>query len=76
MRAAVVVAAIAALLAAAHIETAEARSRQGASRWCAEYGSGHGGRNCGFSSLQQCRASISGDSSARCISVRTGRARR
>lgn len=75
MRAAVVLAA-AALLIGPNIGTAEAQSRHGASRWCAEYGSGHGGRNCGFSSLRQCRAAISGDSSARCVNTRTGRARR
>ena len=31
------------------------------SRWCAEYGRGHGGTNCGFSSYEQCRAAISGN---------------
>jgi hypothetical protein len=31
-------------------------------RWCAEYGGmdGDGGRNCGFVTLDQCRAAISG----------------
>ena len=28
--------------------------------WCAQYGS-LGGRNCGFSTLQQCQAAISGN---------------
>jgi hypothetical protein len=30
--------------------------------WCAQYGGGDssGGRNCGFSTLEQCRATISG----------------
>jgi hypothetical protein len=29
--------------------------------WCAQYGGDEdGGRNCGFSSLEQCRATISG----------------
>ncbi len=30
--------------------------------WCAQYsgGSSGGGRNCGFSNLEQCRATISG----------------
>ena len=28
--------------------------------WCAQYNSGFGGQNCGFSTLQQCRASVSG----------------
>ena len=32
-------------------------------RWCAEYGSGEGGggTNCYFMTLEQCRASISGN---------------
>jgi hypothetical protein len=30
--------------------------------WCAQYGeSGNGGRNCGFATLAQCRAAISGN---------------
>lgn len=31
-------------------------------RWCAQYGGmdGDGGRNCGFVTLEQCRAAISG----------------
>jgi hypothetical protein len=31
-------------------------------KWCAEYGGmeGGGGRNCGFVTLEQCRATISG----------------
>lgn len=37
-------------------------------RWCAEYGPGHGGRNCGFVTLQQCRATIAGDNRAMCVS--------
>ncbi|AXK79786.1 DUF3551 domain-containing protein [Pseudolabrys taiwanensis] len=29
--------------------------------WCAQYsGDGGGGRNCGFSTLQQCEATVSG----------------
>lgn len=29
--------------------------------WCAQYGmSGHGGRNCGFSTYRQCMATVSG----------------
>jgi hypothetical protein len=35
-------------------------------RWCAEYGSSHGGRNCGFVTLSQCRAAIMGDNRATC----------
>ncbi len=29
--------------------------------WCAIYGDSHGGINCGFTSLAQCRAAISGN---------------
>ena len=28
--------------------------------WCAQYGGNLGGQNCGFSTLQQCRATVSG----------------
>jgi len=28
--------------------------------WCAQYGNGFGGTNCGFSTLEQCLATISG----------------
>ena len=28
--------------------------------WCAIYGSGGGGRNCGFTTFEQCMATISG----------------
>jgi hypothetical protein len=35
-------------------------------RWCAVYGGSHGGRNCGFATLEQCRATISGDNTATC----------
>jgi hypothetical protein len=28
--------------------------------WCAFYGTGFSGRNCGFYSFEQCRASVSG----------------
>jgi len=29
--------------------------------WCAQYsGRGGGGRNCGFSTIEQCRATVSG----------------
>jgi Protein of unknown function (DUF3551) len=28
--------------------------------WCAVYGNGFGGRNCGFSTFEQCEATISG----------------
>ena len=30
--------------------------------WCAQYSNDHGGRNCGFTTLEQCRATISGNS--------------
>jgi hypothetical protein len=53
-RAILALGAIAALgaLDAAHVATA-----QGA--WCADY-SGRGGSNCGFYTLEQCRATVSG----------------
>jgi Protein of unknown function (DUF3551) len=28
--------------------------------WCAEYNNDHGGKNCGFATLEQCRATVSG----------------
>jgi hypothetical protein len=28
--------------------------------WCARYGTGFGGANCGFNSFQQCMATLSG----------------
>ena len=28
--------------------------------WCAHYGTGFGGMNCGFYSFEQCRATVSG----------------
>jgi len=28
--------------------------------WCAQYSGRDGGRNCGFSTLEQCRATVSG----------------
>jgi hypothetical protein len=37
--------------------------------WCAinDYTRGHSGRSCGFVSYEQCRFSIRGDLSARCV---------
>jgi hypothetical protein len=32
-----------------------------AAPWCAQYGGGGGGTNCGFYSFQQCMAAISGN---------------
>ena len=29
--------------------------------WCAETGATHGGQNCGYSTLEQCRAALSGN---------------
>lgn len=29
--------------------------------WCAHYGDDNGGTNCGFSTLEQCKAAISGN---------------
>jgi hypothetical protein len=28
--------------------------------WCANYGTGHSGIDCGFTSFEQCRATVSG----------------
>jgi hypothetical protein len=28
--------------------------------WCAQYGGGNGGRNCGFTTFAQCQADVSG----------------
>jgi hypothetical protein len=45
------------LLAAASVASrAEAQNYP----WCANYGDGFGGTNCGFATLQQCQATISG----------------
>src|SRR5262249_17263498 len=30
-------------------------------RWCANYGRGNGGRNCGFNTFAQCQAALSGN---------------
>ena len=29
-------------------------------KWCAVYGNGYGGSNCGFVTIEQCRATVSG----------------
>jgi hypothetical protein len=29
--------------------------------WCAQYSNEHGGKNCGFATLEQCRATVSGN---------------
>jgi hypothetical protein len=29
-------------------------------KWCAVYGNGFGGSNCGFVTIEQCRATVSG----------------
>lgn len=49
--------------AAALLLAASASDRAAAAEypWCAYYGPGHGGINCGFSTLEQCRAAISGN---------------
>src|SRR5260370_13614411 len=39
------------------VSTIEARAD---GTWCAFYGTGFSGRNCGFYSFEQCRASVSG----------------
>jgi hypothetical protein len=56
--------AIVALLAIAPLSSSPAKADP--YRWCAVYGDSNGGRNCGFVTLQQCRAAISGDNQAIC----------
>jgi hypothetical protein len=51
------------VVVAAFAAPAEARQ----SRWCADYGDGHGGVNCGFSTYAQCRAAISGFNTGTCV---------
>jgi len=54
--------AVLAAAAAALILTASSQPAAAAEfPWCAHYGDSHGGINCGFVSLQQCRAAISGN---------------
>jgi hypothetical protein len=52
---------LAALAIAAITSTASAPAQADQYRWCAEYGPGNGGVNCGFVTLAQCRAAISGN---------------
>lgn len=50
-----------ALLALSAFVLAPSSSRAIEYPWCAQYsGDGGGGRNCGFSTLQQCQATVSG----------------
>jgi hypothetical protein len=44
------------MLAMAPLATARAEGS-----WCAQYGGGNGGTNCGFYSFQQCMAAVSGN---------------
>jgi hypothetical protein len=55
MRAMSIVVAISFLTLVAFAELAHADGT-----WCAFYGTGFSGRNCGFYSFEQCRASVSG----------------
>jgi Protein of unknown function (DUF3551) len=41
--------------------TAESSSAEVIYPWCAQYGTRGGARNCGFTTLEQCRAAISGN---------------
>jgi hypothetical protein len=50
--------ALGAVIALGALEAATPASAQGA--WCAYYSGTHGGTNCGFYTLQQCRWAISG----------------
>lgn len=52
-----ILAAIALLIACSSMNTASAVEYP----WCAQYSNSHGGSNCGFVSLQQCMAAISGN---------------
>jgi hypothetical protein len=45
-----------AAVAAAFVTPAQAQNYP----WCAYYGNGFGGTNCGFSTYQQCMADVSG----------------
>lgn len=52
------------LLAAATLSLVVAASDRAAAveyPWCAVYGDGNGGINCGFTSLAQCRAALAGN---------------
>ena len=62
-----IVLALAAILAAATLTNFTTPAKADPYRWCAEYGGSHGGRNCGFVTLQQCRATILGDNRATCV---------
>jgi hypothetical protein len=53
-----VLAAVAALLAGLLLLGNTARAD---GTWCAQYGNGHGGTNCGFYSFAQCEAARSGN---------------
>src|SRR5262245_41649967 len=43
------------------LATAESSSAEVLYPWCAQYGTRGGARNCGFNTLEQCRAAISGN---------------
>jgi hypothetical protein len=44
--------------AALSLSTLGARAAPGS--WCANYGTGHSGTDCSFTSFEQCRATVSG----------------
>jgi hypothetical protein len=50
--------ALAGLLLAVLLHTGSAHAQS--YPWCAQYSGDVGGQNCGFSTLQQCRATVSG----------------
>ena len=62
-----IVLALAAILAAGTLTNFTTPAKADPYRWCAEYGGSHGGRNCGFVTLRQCRATILGDNRATCV---------
>jgi hypothetical protein len=56
-----------ALLAALTVCSFSSPAKADQIKWCAIYGSGHGGQNCGFYTWEQCRATIAGDNRATCV---------
>jgi uncharacterized protein DUF3551 len=50
-----------ALAAASLMLSAPAAKAEITYPWCAQYGEDGGGRNCGFATIEQCRAALSGN---------------
>jgi Protein of unknown function (DUF3551) len=49
-----------AFIAFAALSLSTTGARAGGGSWCANYGTGHSGINCTYTSQQQCLASVSG----------------